>query len=229
METGKQLLAESEKALRKASNTTPKTTSGKKTHSGEDNKANAKLNSDQISAINQMFAELELAYHNQFHKAFPGDKLQVAKQLWAHTLVDLSAAEILRGCRKSIKTSPFLPTLHTIRENSQFDPSELGLPEVRTAYLEACRAPSPKSDYEWSHAAVYHAGQASDWYFLASTGEAKAFPVFKRNYEILCERIMAGEDLAEAVPLALPKKDPAPLSPEENRERMAKLKSSLNW
>lgn len=223
MDTGNKLLANSEAALRKQAKSP-----SKPKHSGEQT-SGQKLDSDQISAINQMFAELELAYHNQFHKAFPGDKLQVAKQLWAHTLADLSADEILRGCRKSIKNSAYLPTLHTIRENSQFDPAELGLPDARQAYLEACRAPSPKSDHQWSHAAVYHAGQASDWFFLASSSEAKAFPVFKRNYEILCERVKAGEDLADAVPLALPKKAPAPLSPEENRERMAKLKSSLNW
>jgi 16S rRNA A1518/A1519 N6-dimethyltransferase RsmA/KsgA/DIM1 with predicted DNA glycosylase/AP lyase activity len=44
----------------------------------------------------------------------------------------------------------------------------------------------------WSHPAVYHAGAASDWFFLASSPEKTAFPVFERHYRRLCELVDAG-------------------------------------
>ncbi len=42
---------------------------------------------DHVDAINQMFAEFELAYHNQYHKAFPDEgALNLAKKYWLTSL-----------------------------------------------------------------------------------------------------------------------------------------------
>ena len=181
-----------------------------------------------IDAINQLFTELELAYHNQFHKAFPGDKTNVAKQLWLHSLLDLSPEEILRGGRRSIKESAYLPTLHTIREMSRPGLKEFGLPDVHSAYLEACRAPSPKAAYEWSHPAVYHAGRAADWYFLANNPERSAFPVFREHYQRLCQQVIDGEELTQPDTPALPQEHSTPLSLEERREKLRELRRELD-
>ena len=44
---------------------------------------------DRVDAINQIFAEFEFAYHNQFHKAFSNVESQIiAKKYW---LVALAA------------------------------------------------------------------------------------------------------------------------------------------
>jgi hypothetical protein len=182
------------------------------------------VTTEQVDAINQMFTELELAYHNQFHKAFPGDKLRVAKQLWLHELSDLSARQILRGGRRAIRESAFLPTLHTIRRYCDPSPEELGLPDAYRAYVEACRAPEPKVEQHWSHPAVYHAGRESDWFFLAGTPESTAFPVFRRNYELMCERVRRGENLELPVTKALPEEVRTPLSVEERRQRLQELR-----
>ncbi len=181
-----------------------------------------------IDAINQLFAELELAYHNQFHKAFPGDKVRVAKQLWLQSLIDLSPEEIVRGGRRSIRESAYLPTLHTIRELSKPDLASLGLPDAHSAYLEACRASSPKAEYNWSHAAVYHAGRAADWYFLAGNPERNAFPVFKEHYLRICQQVLAGEELAAPSVPALPEEISTPLSLEERREKLRELREEHN-
>ena len=38
---------------------------------------------NQVELINLIFAELEITFHNQFHKAFPDEEtLTLAKQLW---------------------------------------------------------------------------------------------------------------------------------------------------
>lgn len=172
-----------------------------------------------------MFTKFQLAYHNQFHKAFASDEqLMMAKQLWLNTLCDLSPQRLTEGTRRAIKASKFLPTLQSIREYCDPSPEELGLPDVYAAYVEACRAPSPKAEYHWSHPAVYFAGKASDWFFLANNVESKALPVFKRNYDILCERVLAGEELELPVPLAIPENISKPLSNLERKERMKALR-----
>ena len=171
-----------------------------------------------------MFTELELAYHNQFHKAFPGDKASVAKQLWLHNLLDLSPEEIIRGGRRSIRESAYLPTLHTIRELSEPDFASVGLPDAHSAYLEACRATSPKAEYAWSHPAVYHAGRAADWFFLANNPERSAFPVFKEHYLRIGQRVLDGEQLPPPSTPALPRESSTPLTLEERREKLRELR-----
>lgn len=186
------------------------------------------ISTDQVDAINQMFTEFELAYHNQFHKAFPGDKLNIAKQLWLHELADLTPHQILGAGRRAIRESAYLPTLHTVREFATPDAAELGLPDARSAYLEACKAPSPKAEHAWSHPAVYYAGRASDWFFLASTPEHTAFPVFRRHYETLCERVKRGEELDQPIPKGLPEEAQTPLTLEERREKLRQLRREVD-
>ena len=53
--------------------------------------------------------------------------------------------------------------------------SDLGLPSARDAYMEACRAPSPRAAQAWSHPAVYLAGRDSDWFFLANNTERETY------------------------------------------------------
>lgn len=151
----------------------------------------------------------------------------MAKQLWLHSLADLTPARILAGGRRAIRSTEFLPNLSSLRRYCNPQPADLGLPDAHAAYIEACRAPSPKAEQHWSHPAVYHAGRASDWFFLASSPESSAFPVFKRNYELLVQRVLEGEDLDVPIPKALPDEITTPLSAEQRRERLARLREEL--
>lgn len=184
---------------------------------------------DHVDAINEMFTKFQLAFHNQFHKAFANDEqIMMAKQLWLNSLCDLPAERLQAGTRRAIKQSAYLPTIHTVRQFCDIDPSELGLPDTHAAYLEACKAGSPKSEQHWSHPAVYLAGKASDWYFLGNNSEAKTFPVFKRNYELLCDRAAKGEPLNIPIAKALPETVSHPLSTEENKQRLQELRAQLD-
>lgn len=129
--------------------------------------------------------------------------------------------------RRAIKQAQFLPSLQALRAFCEPAPAELGLPEAHAAYIEACRASSPKAQFAWSHPAVYHAGRLSDWHFLASTPESKAFPVFRYNYEQLVERVIAGERLDLPVAKALPEEISQPLSAEERRARLRQLRDDV--
>jgi hypothetical protein len=192
------------------------------------NEQPAQPTAEHVDAINQIFTELELAYHNQFHRAF-GDATQIAmaKQLWLHALCDLPPSRLRAGVRRAIKQSEFLPNVHTLRHFCEPSPTELGVPDARAAYIEACRAPSPKQAQRWSHPIVYHAGRASDWHFLAGTPESIAFPVFKRNYELLLQRLLDGEALDLPVAKALPETIEQPLSREERKARLRALRDEL--
>lgn len=172
-----------------------------------------------------MFAEFELVYHNQYQKAFPTqEKLSFAKKLWFTNLKDFSAEQILRATHRAIKESEFLPTVRGILKFIETEYETLGLPTARAAYIEACRAPSPKSDFQWSHPAVYFAGRESDWFFLANSVERQAFPIFERNYKILCERLLRGQQLDMPIVKALPAETHTPLSKQEQIEHLKKLR-----
>jgi hypothetical protein len=179
-----------------------------------------------VNVINQVFAEFELVYHNQYHKAFPNqEKLNYAKKIWMTHLSDHQPKAILAAAHRAIKESEFLPTIKGLLKYCN---ESYGLPDAHAAYLEACRASSPKNEFNWSHPAVYFAGRESDWYFLAGSTERQAFPVFKRNYELICERVITGEDLKVALPKAIPDTINTPLSNDERKQRMQVLRKELN-
>lgn len=154
--------------------------------------------------------------------------LNQIKKLWLESLQHFSAAIILRGARKVIEESEYLPTLHRMIRACQGTPEQFGLPDAHSAYIEACRAPSPKAAQPWSHPAVYHAGLASDWFFLSSNSEKVAFPVFERHYLRLCEKVMAGTELPRSDLPKLPEVIETPLSKEENQQRLESLRKQLD-
>jgi len=68
-----------------------------------------------INAVNQMFAEFELVYHNQYHKAFASkEKEDWAKKLWYSNLKEFSAQQIIDAAHRAIKESEYLPTVHGV-------------------------------------------------------------------------------------------------------------------
>lgn len=181
-----------------------------------------------VDAINQCFALFQLNYHNQYHKAYgTNTNLNHAKRLWLEMLGRFEPDAILRSAKAVIETSEYLPTLRTMITYCEKFSDTSGLPDAHSAYIEACRAPSPKSDYAWSHPAVYYAGRASDWYFLQSTAEAVAYPIFKNHYDEICAQIRAGATLEVPKHAALPAESESPLQQEENAARLAALRAQL--
>ena len=188
----------------------------------------AKPTEAHIEAINHLFTELELAYHNQFHKAFPDHQsLSMAKQLWLRLLVDFKPQHIATAGRQAICDNTFLPTPHSIREYCDAAVTA-GIPDAKAAYIEACLSREPRQNSKWSHPIVYLAGKTTDWFFLSSQPEAQVFPVFERNYLLLLERVKRGEQLDLPVAKALTKKKQEPLEPEVQKEKLKALRDQLD-
>ncbi|MAC32053.1 MAG: hypothetical protein CME40_05780 [Haliea sp.] len=137
------------------------------------------------------------------------------KKLWLDSLGEYPVEQILRGARHAIEHSEYLPTLHRMRECCELGLTTLGLPSPRDAFLEACRAGSPKAAQPWSHPAVYVAGRDSDWFFLSNNPEQKTWPVFRERYRQVCQRVLRGEKLEMPPPEALEQQPSRPLSREE--------------
>ncbi len=186
------------------------------------------LSTDTIEAINGVFVLLATNFGNQFYKAFPNtEQANIAKRLWAKHLNSYPKNLLMAVAEDIIANETFLPPLATFKAYCDKAFALYGLPDPHRAYIEACRAPKPKAEYKWSHPAVYYAGLATDWFFMSSEPESQVFPVFKRNYEMLCERVIKGEDLKAPVTKALPQEVSVPLSSEENKQHLSALRKQL--
>lgn len=209
-----------------------KPSSDSQTEAGQnstDSQSNAQAGPDLVDAINQLFAEFEIAYHNQYYKAYSSEeRLILAKKYWLSCLSSYAPAQIAAAARQVVKKHDFLPTVSVVVRACEDGATLFGLPPVRDAYIEACRAPSPKAGAKWSHEAVYFAGKAAGWFQLASEPEDKVLPLFEYYYQELCKRVLRGETLATPQPAAIPAHIPKPLSGSENHERMQKLRKDLD-
>lgn len=184
-----------------------------------------------VGAINQMFAEFELVYHNQYHKAFNSkEKEDWAKKLWYGNLKDYPAELILEAAHKAIKESEFLPTVRgVLKYIEELALIAHGLPELRAAYMEACKATHPKADFPWSHPAVYFAGSECGWLFLDGSSEKQTFPVFQQHYKQLCARVQAGEHLIIPKTPELPAEVNKPMNKNDRRSAIAKLRKETGF
>lgn len=198
------------------------------TETGQFKQNSSDTKTDQVDAINQVFVLFRINFHNQYYSAFPdADTLTHTKKLWLESLKGFSPDQILRGAKRVIEQSEYLPTLHKMIELCRGDNHDFGLPDPRQAFIEACQAPSPKSNYGWSHPAVYFAGKDCDWFFLASNTEQQTFPVFKENYQRWCDRVKAGEKLPSITLKQIENSAATPLDKKANKEQLQALRKQL--
>ena len=143
-----------------------------------------------------MFTFLEDAYPLKFKRAFPTDEdLSRAKRVWYQSLKQYSPYRIIKAGQKALDSIKFFPDLRDIRELCKFCYSEVGLKEPLQAYYEACYAPEQTRSNRWSHIAVYLAARETNWLTLRSEVQRVVFPIFEKNYNIICNRVLNGEQL----------------------------------
>ncbi|WP_084611431.1 replication protein P [Zooshikella ganghwensis] len=127
------------------------------------------------------------------------DSEDKAKSEWTKAFLENNITQIEQvkvGLRKVRKDpSPYFPSCGQFISWCQPGPEDFGLPMVHTAYNEACQNASSSTNAVWSHNAVYAAARATGWFELRSRTEKEVFPLFKRNYEIACRKVMAGEEI----------------------------------
>lgn len=149
-----------------------------------------------------------------------------AHLVFERDMADLSDTEIGKGlaCSKDFTGWFSFPAF---RELCRMTPADLGLPTAREAMREACNAPYPKDQYQWSHPAVYLAGVAVGWYDMQHKSENELLPIYERAYEQLVRRVMSGDKLSLPVRKALPESVFVPASPEKARSTLNSIKELL--
>lgn len=179
--------------------------------------------------VERIFIQLQ-AIFPAWKQAWPDDTaLAAARRSWTRGLMDagINTVEQVRfgveQCRRSGKE--FAPSIGQFIQWCQPTPEMLGIPNVDTAYHEACRNAHPAAEQKWSHPAVYHAACQAGLYELAHLPERESRYVFERAYLVTVRAIMAGKELPE-IPKALPKKPPV-INPEVGRAAIAELRAAL--
>ncbi len=186
-----------------------------------------KIPKSQVELINLIFAELEITFHNQFHKAFPDEEtLNLAKQLWLAKLEKYQNEIIFRAIDKIIETSKYLPSLSAVlNQIKELKLFEQNIPSPNAAYIEASSLGEINPlDFNWSHPFVYHAGSKVGWYRLKTESEFDIKKVFLEFYEEVLEESEFKESL-----LLLPENKEEitkekPLSSDLQKERLEKIK-----
>ena len=186
-----------------------------------------KIPKSQVELINLIFAELEITFHNQFHKAFPDEEtLTLAKQLWLAKLEKYQNEIVFRAIDKIIETSKYLPSLSAVlNQIKELKLLEQNIPSSNTAYIEASSLGETNPlDFNWTHPFVYHAGAKVGWYRLKTESE---FEIKKKFLEVY-EEILEESEFKESL-LLLPEIKEAvtkekPLSNDLQKERLEKIK-----
>ena len=186
-----------------------------------------KIPKSQVELINLIFAELEITFHNQFHKAFPDEEtLTLAKQLWLAKLEKYQNEIVFRAIDKIIETSKYLPSLSAVlNQIKELKLLEQNIPSSNTAYIEASSLGETNPlDSNWSHPFVYHAGAKLGWYRLKTEPE---FDIKKEFLEVY-EEILEESELKESLFLLPETKEEfteeKPLSSDLQKLRLEKIK-----
>jgi len=186
-----------------------------------------KIPKNKVELINLIFAELEITFHNQFHKAFPDEEtLSLAKQLWLAKLEKFENELIFEAIDKIIETAKYLPSLSAVLNLiKELKFKKFKVPSPNKAYIEASSLGEINPlDFSWSHPYVYHAGAKIGWYRLKTDSE---FEVKKEFLEVYGE-ILEESELNESFALLPEKRDnlvsEKPLDKKNQIERLEAIK-----
>ena len=186
-----------------------------------------KIPKSQVELINLIFAELEITFHNQFHKAFPDEEtLTLAKQLWLAKLEKYQNEIVFRAIDKIIETSKYLPSLSAVlNQIKELKLLEQNIPSSNTAYIEASSLGETNPlDFNWSHPFVYHAGVKVGWYRLKTESEFDIKKEYIEAYEEILEESEQKESLLLLPSFKEEISDEKPLSKGKQKARLENIK-----
>lgn len=140
-----------------------------------------KIPNNHIELVNLIFAQLEITYHNQFHKAFKDEvSLNLAKQLWLKKLEIFSLDLIFEAIDELTSKSKYLPSLsQTLEEIKSHYLKKEGIQSIEAAFAEACLGSDEPENFKWSHPLVYETAKNFGWADLRRSEEREGFEKFQ--------------------------------------------------
>lgn len=163
------------------------------------------------------------------HKWTSAHGLDDGNGVWARAMGGITGAQIAHGMQRCLDQKlEWPPSAPQFRSMCDAAPADFGLPEERKAFNEACRNahPAMAGIAKWSHDAVYHAAHETGFYNLNTLNHKDSSKLFSRNYAIAVRMVMSGEKL-RAMPLALPERVDARVTPEVGQSALEKIKMQL--
>ncbi|PKF60635.1 replication protein P [Psychromonas sp. psych-6C06] len=191
----------------------------------------SKLSHETTMLVNTLFAELQ-AIFPAWRNTFPSEEsLNHAKKSWVKGFLDAGIKSIsqlklgvkhARACK-----SPHWPSVGTFVDWCKPTPEDYGLPCREDAYREAIANLGSYITANWSHAAVREAVRNTTCHLLKTANERVSRAEFYRNYTVLVNRVMRGENVNVDVPKAIsavPESRPVPQAVAiENAKNLKKL------
>ena len=140
-----------------------------------------KIPNNHIELVNLIFAQLEITYHNQFHKAFKDEvSLNLAKQLWLKKLEIFSLDLIFEAIDELTSKSKYLPSLsQTLEEIKSHYLKKEGIQSIEAAFAEACLGSDEPENFKWSHPLIYETAKNFGWADLRRSEEREGFEKFQ--------------------------------------------------
>ena len=152
-----------------------------------------------------LFARFMTIYGHKFKSAFDDDKeIIIAKREWALSLAGYEEDVLVLAIEQTKRQYSWMPSIAEFLQLMDQCQQSFGLAPAEQAYAEACRHATAPSHHPWSHAAVYHAGRETGWFELKSLPRQATQGRFNQHYKVLCQRVLAGENLDQVQATALP-------------------------
>lgn len=188
-----------------------------------------KIPNNRIELVNLIFTQLEVTYHNQFHKAYPDkNSLNLAKQLWLTQLQRFDEKIVFESVGKLMTTSDFLPTLSKVINSCIENKLESnGIPNVNYAYKEACHSRNNFEKFTWSHPIIFYIGSKTGWDYLWTQAEKETFKEFKLNYDLLVNEYLEGKEFSKPKFPELPKTLRVRVDKKSQLKKIQDLKNKL--
>lgn len=188
-----------------------------------------KIPNNRIELVNLIFTQLEVTYHNQFHKAYPDkNSLNLAKQLWLTQLQRFDEKIVFESVGKLMTTSDFLPTLSkVINYCIESKLKSNGIPNVNYAYKEACHSRNNFEKFSWSHPIIFYIGSKTGWDYLWTQAEKETFKEFKLNYDFLVNEYLDGKEFSKPNFPELPKTLRVKVNKKSQLKKIQDLKNKL--
>ena len=188
-----------------------------------------KIPNNRIELVNLIFTQLEVTYHNQFHKAYPDkNSLNLAKQLWLTQLQRFDEKIVFESVSKLMTTSDFLPTLSkVINYCIESKLKSNGIPNVNYAYKEACHSRNNFEKFSWSHPIIFYIGSKTGWDYLWTQAEKETFKEFKLNYDFLVNEYLDGKEFSKPNFPELPKTLRVKVNKKSQLKKIQDLKNKL--
>ena len=188
-----------------------------------------KIPNNKVELVNLIFTQLEVTYHNQFHKAYPDkNSLNLAKQLWLSQLQKFEEKIVFDSVSNLMTSSEFLPSLSKLVINcKELKASRSGIPSVSKAHQEACNSKSNFEKFSWSHPIVFYMGSETGWDFLWTHSEKDSFKEFQSNYDNLLNEFIDGKAFQKPNFPELPKKVESVPDKSSQLSQIQKLKNKL--